>query len=153
MIIDFDIHHGDGTQRFFEGNNNVLFTSIHRYGNFYPGTGNYNADFITIKDNLFNDSGIINIIKILEYLLAQIDPNYESFLGLQNDNIDFSNSIINRLNSIEQIISTGSGTNSYPDSELLPNGEYVLMLNKTNEGVEYSWTDTIDTGVWEAISE
>jgi hypothetical protein len=35
----------------------------------------------------------------------------------------------------------------------LPNGEYVLMLNKTNEGVEYSWTDTIDTGVWEAISE
>ena len=42
MIIDFDIHHGDGTQRFFEGNNNVLFTSIHRYGNFYPGTGNYN---------------------------------------------------------------------------------------------------------------
>ena len=43
MIVDFDIHHGDGTQKFFEEREDILFTSIHRYGqNFYPGTGNYN---------------------------------------------------------------------------------------------------------------
>lgn len=43
MILDFDIHHGDGTQKFFENRDDVLFSSIHRYGkNFYPGTGNCN---------------------------------------------------------------------------------------------------------------
>ena len=43
MILDFDIHHGDGTQKFFEKRDDVLFVSIHRYGNnFYPNTGNHN---------------------------------------------------------------------------------------------------------------
>lgn len=43
MILDFDIHHGDGTQKFFEDRDDVLFISIHRYGQrFYPGTGNSN---------------------------------------------------------------------------------------------------------------
>lgn len=42
MILDLDIHHGDGTQKFFENRDDVLFASIHRYGNnFYPHTGNY----------------------------------------------------------------------------------------------------------------
>jgi len=37
-IIDFDVHHGNGTQHAFYDRDDVLFTSIHR-GPFYPGTG------------------------------------------------------------------------------------------------------------------
>lgn len=37
-IIDFDLHHGNGTQDFFYDNPNVLFISSHRFP-FYPGTG------------------------------------------------------------------------------------------------------------------
>jgi acetoin utilization deacetylase AcuC-like enzyme len=37
-IIDFDVHHGNGTQAVFEDNPNVLFVSSHQLP-LYPGTG------------------------------------------------------------------------------------------------------------------
>jgi acetoin utilization deacetylase AcuC-like enzyme len=38
MIVDFDVHHGNGTQEIFYDDGRVAFFSIHRYP-FYPGTG------------------------------------------------------------------------------------------------------------------
>ena len=37
-ILDFDVHHGNGTQDIFYENENVLFISTHQYP-YYPGTG------------------------------------------------------------------------------------------------------------------
>lgn len=37
-IIDWDVHHGNGTQEIFWYSNEVLYISIHQYP-FYPGTG------------------------------------------------------------------------------------------------------------------
>ena len=37
-IIDFDVHHGNGTQAIFEQNPDVLFVSSHQMPH-YPGTG------------------------------------------------------------------------------------------------------------------
>ncbi|KAM3254383.1 hypothetical protein ACQJBY_048098 [Aegilops geniculata] len=41
LIVDWDVHHGNGTQEIFEGNKSVLYISLHRHedGSFYPGTG------------------------------------------------------------------------------------------------------------------
>nr|XP_057904257.1 histone deacetylase 5 isoform X1 [Doryrhamphus excisus] len=41
LIVDWDIHHGNGTQQAFYGDPNVLYISLHRYddGNFFPGSG------------------------------------------------------------------------------------------------------------------
>lgn len=40
LIIDWDVHHGNGTQDIFYDDEHVGFLSIHRYGwGFYPGTG------------------------------------------------------------------------------------------------------------------
>ena len=38
-IIDFDVHHGNGTQDIFYDNEKVLYISTHQYP-YYPGTGN-----------------------------------------------------------------------------------------------------------------
>ena len=38
MIVDFDVHHGNGTQDFFYDSDSVLFLSTHQQG-IYPGTG------------------------------------------------------------------------------------------------------------------
>jgi acetoin utilization deacetylase AcuC-like enzyme len=38
LIVDFDVHHGNGTQEIFYEDPRVAFFSIHRYP-FYPGTG------------------------------------------------------------------------------------------------------------------
>ncbi|MFO0618774.1 MAG: histone deacetylase [Polyangiaceae bacterium] len=37
-IVDWDVHHGNGTEEVFYEDPHVLFTSIHQYP-FYPGTG------------------------------------------------------------------------------------------------------------------
>jgi len=37
-IIDFDVHHGNGTQDIFQDNEKVLYISTHQYP-YYPGTG------------------------------------------------------------------------------------------------------------------
>ena len=38
LIVDFDVHHGNGTQAAFYDNPKVLYISTHQYP-FYPGTG------------------------------------------------------------------------------------------------------------------
>jgi acetoin utilization deacetylase AcuC-like enzyme len=40
-ILDIDVHHGNGTQDIFLGKKNVIYVSLHQYGNFYPGTGKH----------------------------------------------------------------------------------------------------------------
>ncbi|GAA6044078.1 hypothetical protein JCM8097_005022 [Rhodosporidiobolus ruineniae] len=43
LILDWDVHHGNGTQRAFEHDADILYISLHRHGNgFYPG-GDYGA--------------------------------------------------------------------------------------------------------------
>ncbi|XP_078235088.1 histone deacetylase 4 isoform X6 [Pogona vitticeps] len=41
LIVDWDVHHGNGTQQAFYSDPNVLYISLHRYddGNFFPGSG------------------------------------------------------------------------------------------------------------------
>lgn len=40
LVLDWDVHHGNGTQRAFYDDPRVLYISLHRYegGKFYPGT-------------------------------------------------------------------------------------------------------------------
>ncbi len=51
-IIDFDVHHGNGTQDIFYNNEKVLYISTHQYP-YYPGTGS------EIEKGKFNN--ILNI--------------------------------------------------------------------------------------------
>uniref|UniRef100_A0A161ZPG4 histone deacetylase n=1 Tax=Daucus carota subsp. sativus TaxID=79200 RepID=A0A161ZPG4_DAUCS len=41
LILDWDVHHGNGTQEIFEQNKSVLYISLHRHegGKFYPCSG------------------------------------------------------------------------------------------------------------------
>jgi len=40
LIVDWDVHHGNGTQHVFEADRDVLYFSTHQYP-FYPGTGSF----------------------------------------------------------------------------------------------------------------
>lgn len=51
-IIDFDVHHGNGTQDIFYNENKVLYISSHQFP-FYPGTGS--------KDEIGKFKNILNI--------------------------------------------------------------------------------------------
>jgi acetoin utilization deacetylase AcuC-like enzyme len=38
-IVDFDVHHGNGTDASFRGDHSVLYASLHQFGQVFPGTG------------------------------------------------------------------------------------------------------------------
>merc|ERR550532_75468 len=48
LIVDWDVHHGQGTQREFYGDNRVLYVSIHRYehGGWWPNLRESNFDHV-----------------------------------------------------------------------------------------------------------
>jgi len=39
LIVDWDVHHGNGTQAVFYHDPSVMYFGIHQYGDFYPGSG------------------------------------------------------------------------------------------------------------------
>ncbi len=55
LIVDFDVHHGNGTQDEFESDPAVMYISTHQYP-YYPGTGYWNE---TGKGD--GDGSIINV--------------------------------------------------------------------------------------------
>jgi acetoin utilization deacetylase AcuC-like enzyme len=50
LIVDFDVHHGNGTQHIFENNPDIYYASSHQFP-FYPGTGSFNEVGV---GNIFN---------------------------------------------------------------------------------------------------
>ncbi|XP_039279130.1 histone deacetylase 6 [Nilaparvata lugens] len=52
LILDWDIHHGNGTQHIFEDDPRCLYVSIHRYdnGNFFPNSTDADASVVGSGD-------------------------------------------------------------------------------------------------------
>ncbi|KZC13630.1 Histone deacetylase 6, partial [Dufourea novaeangliae] len=48
LIVDWDVHHGNGTQSIFEEDPRVLYMSVHRYdnGSFFPNSKNANYTYV-----------------------------------------------------------------------------------------------------------
>ena len=40
LYVDIDVHHGDGVEEAFYTTDRVMTASFHKYGDFFPGTGN-----------------------------------------------------------------------------------------------------------------
>ena len=81
-IIDFDVHHGNGTQDIFYNDKKVLYISTHQYP-FYPGTGSENerGKF----NNIFNiplpaGTSSENYFEAYNHALKKIDQFRPEFL-------------------------------------------------------------------------
>ncbi|KAK6627559.1 hypothetical protein RUM44_010037 [Polyplax serrata] len=50
LLIDWDVHHGNGTQKIFEADRRVLYISLHRYNNgkFFPSSTDANYDKVGV---------------------------------------------------------------------------------------------------------
>ena len=83
-IVDFDVHHGNGTQNIFFENKNVLYISTHQYP-FYPGTGGYNEK--GKYNNIFNlplpaGTNSREYLDAYEHVLKKIDSFKPEFILL-----------------------------------------------------------------------
>jgi acetoin utilization deacetylase AcuC-like enzyme len=75
-IVDFDVHHGNGTEAIFRDDDTVLFVSLHQWP-FYPGTGGPGtSDSTTLNVPLLAGSGDEEYLGAFEELVA---PAVEAF--------------------------------------------------------------------------
>jgi len=85
LIVDWDLHHGNGTQHSFFDRRDVLYFSTHQFP-FYPGTGHWGeigkdaGEGYTVNVPLYGgqgDSEFLYIFKnILSPIAAQFKPNF-----------------------------------------------------------------------------
>jgi acetoin utilization deacetylase AcuC-like enzyme len=83
-IIDFDVHHGNGTQDIFYDNEKILYISTHQYP-FYPGSGTEREK--GKYNNIFNiplPAGTTSeeYLNAYEYVLKKIDEFKPEFILL-----------------------------------------------------------------------
>ena len=85
LIMDFDVHHGNGTQRSFYAVDDVMYISTHQFP-FYPGTGA--AEEIGVADGIgfnvnvpfpagFGDDEHVAAFKhVIDPVARQFDPDF-----------------------------------------------------------------------------
>jgi acetoin utilization deacetylase AcuC-like enzyme len=75
-IVDFDVHHGNGTEAMFRGDDSVLFVSLHQWP-FYPGTGGPGtSDVSTVNIPLAAGSGDAEYMSAFE---SEVEPAVRAF--------------------------------------------------------------------------
>ncbi|HVP77773.1 MAG TPA: histone deacetylase [Thermodesulfobacteriota bacterium] len=94
LIVDWDVHHGNGTQNSFYEDPQVLYFSTHRYGFFYPGTGGAmevgkgKGEGFTVNVPLPTGAGDADYGNIFEKLLKPVALEYQPQLILVSAGFD-----------------------------------------------------------------
>lgn len=93
LIVDFDVHHGNGTQDIFYHTPRVLYFSTHQFPH-YPGTGNWNeigegaGEGFTVNVPLPPRVGDEGFRRILDELLSPLAERYQPQLVLVSAGYD-----------------------------------------------------------------
>ena len=93
LIVDWDLHHGNGTQHMFYDSSQVLYFSTHQYP-YYPGTGGIeeigigNGAGYTINVPLSPGMGDKEFIKIFFHILKPVIDQYKPQLILVSAGFD-----------------------------------------------------------------
>ncbi len=92
-IIDFDVHHGNGTQATFYDNPHVLYISTHQYP-FYPGTGSIDETGIgdgketTVNIPLPAGSGDAEYSSVFDQIIIPVSKRFKPQLILVSAGYD-----------------------------------------------------------------
>ena len=93
LIIDFDVHHGNGTQDTFYADPHILYFSTHQYP-FYPGTGSIDetgardGEGTTVNIPLIAGWGDEEYQRIFEDILAPVAERFQPQLILVSAGYD-----------------------------------------------------------------
>ncbi len=84
LYIDIDIHHGDGVEEAFYSTDRVLTASFHKYGDFFPGTGDvkdrgikkgkgYSVN-VPLRDGITDESFGLVFREVIGYVMKWYQP-------------------------------------------------------------------------------
>ncbi len=93
MIVDWDLHHGNGTQHSFDESDKVLYVSTHQFP-FYPGTGALTetgkgkGDGYTVNIPLPGYQGDVDYATIFDDIIVPVGREYKPELILVSCGFD-----------------------------------------------------------------
>lgn len=93
FIIDFDVHHGNGTQHIFEEDNTVFYFSTHQYPH-YPGTGRESergigkGEGFTYNITMYAGSGDKEYLHIYQDIMPRLVTQFEPDIMLVSAGYD-----------------------------------------------------------------
>jgi acetoin utilization deacetylase AcuC-like enzyme len=93
LILDWDVHHGNGTQQAFEADPSVLYFSVHQFP-FYPGTGSFGelgvgrGEGATVNVPLPAGSGDAEYVGVVQRVLAPVARAFRPELILVSAGFD-----------------------------------------------------------------
>ncbi len=93
LIVDWDIHHGNGTQRSFYDRSDVLYFSTHQFP-YYPGTGDFDetgsgaGEGYTVNVPLSGGQGESEFVAIYQNILRPIALEYQPEIILVSAGFD-----------------------------------------------------------------
>lgn len=85
LYIDIDIHHGDGVEEAFYTSNRVMTLSLHKFGEYFPGTGdwrdtgfgkgeNYSVN-APLRDGMDDESYRYIFRPVIDQIMASFQPS------------------------------------------------------------------------------
>jgi acetoin utilization deacetylase AcuC-like enzyme len=87
-IVDFDVHHGNGTQAIFADDDSVLYASLHQWP-FYPGTGGPDEQAeTTVNVPLSAGSGDVEWLRAFDERIAPVVGRFDPELVLVSAGFD-----------------------------------------------------------------
>jgi len=87
-IVDWDVHHGNGTEAIFAGDDSVLFVSVHQWP-FYPGTGGPTDQAeATLNVPLSEGSGDEDYLRAFEHVVEPAVREFEPELVVVSAGFD-----------------------------------------------------------------
>ena len=95
LIIDWDLHHGNGTQHSFYNRSDVLYFSTHQYP-FYPGTGHWGeigegaGKGYTVNVPIYGGNGDSEFLYIFKNILSPIAAEFKPDFILVSAGFDIS---------------------------------------------------------------
>jgi acetoin utilization deacetylase AcuC-like enzyme len=93
LILDWDVHHGNGTQQTFEADPSVLYFSLHQFP-YYPGTGSFGevgvgrGEGATVNVPLPAGAGDAEYVGVLQRVLAPVARSFRPELILVSAGFD-----------------------------------------------------------------
>jgi acetoin utilization deacetylase AcuC-like enzyme len=93
LIVDWDLHHGNGTQRSFYDDRSVLYFSSHQYP-YYPGSGNIDqvgtgdGEGFTVNAPFPTGFGDVEYLSVYDRILRPIALEYKPELVLVSAGFD-----------------------------------------------------------------
>ena len=100
LYIDIDIHHGDGVEEAFYTTDRVMTVSFHKYGEYFPGTGDLRVSpffYITFLESFESHGTIVFDFEKIEFIWKDffnkgiLRKNLLKCLGVSKLLVDVSN--------------------------------------------------------------